>query len=112
MTKKTLIVYDYIVHNISKDDTAAYKAVIPAFSAVVYGDSLEELEEGVRFTIEEESREQKRKKRSLPKKDTATSFSGKFVVRIPPAFHERLALEAKAREKSLNAYIKEKLTIH
>ncbi len=111
MKKKTPIVYDYIVHPISQDDSAAYKAVIPAFSAVVYGDSLEELEAGVRFTIEEEIREQKQKKRTLPKKDTATSYSGKFVVRIPPAFHERLALEAKARKKSLNTYIKEKLTV-
>lgn len=37
------------------------------------------------------------------------SFSGKFNVRIPPELHARLALEAAAEGKSLNAVVAEKL---
>lgn len=37
------------------------------------------------------------------------SFSGKFNVRIPPELHAKLALEAAAGGKSLNAVVAEKL---
>lgn len=37
------------------------------------------------------------------------TFSEKFNVRIPPELHARLALEAAAEEKSLNAVVAEKL---
>lgn len=37
------------------------------------------------------------------------NFSGKFNVRIPPELHARLAVEAAAGGKSLNAVVVEKL---
>lgn len=37
------------------------------------------------------------------------TFSGKFNVRIPPELHAKLALEAAAEGKSLNAVVAEKL---
>lgn len=39
------------------------------------------------------------------------SFSGKFNVRIPPELHAKLALEAAAEGKSLNAVVAEKLAV-
>ncbi len=36
-------------------------------------------------------------------------FSGKFKVRIPPELHAKLALEAAAEGKSLNAVVADKL---
>lgn len=51
---KKPIQYDYYVHSIAEDNESAYKAIIPAFDhAVVYGDTIKELEEGVRFTEEQ-----------------------------------------------------------
>ena len=38
-------------------------------------------------------------------------FSGKFNVRIPPELHARLALEAAASNRSLNAVVVEKLAV-
>lgn len=38
------------------------------------------------------------------------SFSGKFNLRIPPELHERLALEAQAKGKSINALAQEALS--
>ena len=38
------------------------------------------------------------------------SFSGKFNLRIPPELHERLALKAQAKGKSINALAQEALT--
>ena len=36
-------------------------------------------------------------------------FSGKFNLRIPPELHERLAIEAQAKGKSINALAQEAL---
>jgi len=105
------IQYDYIVKNISDKNTIAYKAIIPAFNGIVFGENLAELEDGIAFAIEEEIKERKRKKLPIPKSDKEVEYSGKLLLRINPEFHERLALSAKASGKSINSYIKEKIML-
>lgn len=108
--KKSPIAYDYYVHSISEDNKPAYEAVIPAFdNAVVFGDTLEELEKGVRFTIESEIVEREKKRKPIPEPEQKTKFNGRILVRIAPVLHEQLALHAKASGKSLNKYIEENL---
>lgn len=111
--KKFDIKYDYVVHRISEGNSIGYKAVIPAFNSVVFGDNLVELEKGISLAIQEEikARKSARKgKQTIPAPDSIQKFSGKFVMRINPFLHEKIALEAKARGKSLNSYLQEKLT--
>ncbi|MBU4480185.1 type II toxin-antitoxin system HicB family antitoxin [Patescibacteria group bacterium] len=105
MKKNKIIEYDYIVHNIS----GAYKAIIPSFNGVVFGESLEEIENGVIFSIEEEIKRRKKHNIPIPNPDKESKYSGKLVLRIDPYLHERLAMEAKSKRKSLNKYIKEKM---
>lgn len=110
--KKFLIEYDYIVHRVSDGDSTGYKAIIPAFNSVVFGDNLVELEKGISLAIQEEIKARKSargKKQSIPAPDSIQKFSGKFVMRINPSLHEKIALEAKARGKSLNSYLQEKI---
>lgn len=110
--KKFSIKYDYIVHHISAGDSTGYKAIIPAFNSIVFGDNLPELEKGVALAIEEEIKARKSargKKQLIPVPDSMQLFSGKFMVRISPSLHEKVSLEAKARGKSLNAYVQEKM---
>ncbi|MBP6945457.1 hypothetical protein KBD61_06110 [Patescibacteria group bacterium] len=57
--KKSPIQYDYIVHHISEGKSRGYKAIIPAFHGVVFGDTLAELEEGVALAIKEEKNTEK-----------------------------------------------------
>lgn len=110
MKKNIPIVYDYYVHSISEDNESAYEAIVPAFdNAIVFGDTLEELEKGVRFTIDSEIAERKKLKKSIPKPDKKTKFNGRILIRISPFLHEQIVLEAKANEKSLNKYIEERL---
>ena len=107
----TPILYDYYVHSIGDQKEAAYRAIIPSFNnAIVYGDTLEELEEGVRFTIESEIEELKKKKKPIPEPEKEVNYSGKLLIRITPILHEKLALEAKAARKSINSYVKERLS--
>ncbi len=104
------IQYDYYIHPISGDNTPAYKAIIPAFdNAIVYGDNLAELENGVRFTINSEIAERKKQKKLVPKPEKETKFSGKILIRITPVLHEKITLEASAAGKSVNKYIEEQL---
>jgi predicted HicB family RNase H-like nuclease len=42
-----------------------------------------------------------------PEGQEGKSYSGKFVVRIPPAVHKKLALNAMARRESLNQFVAE-----
>ena len=41
----------------------------------------------------------------LPPGSAATRYSGKFVVRVDPAIHRRVALKAKLAGESLNAFV-------
>lgn len=110
--KTTAIKYDYIVHHLSDGKSVGYKAVIPAFNSIVFGDNLSELEECVALAIEEEIKARKSArgdKRAIPAPDSTNTYSGKFVVRIKPAIHAKVALEAKARGQSLNAYLQDKI---
>lgn len=113
MTKKQkksgIVKYDYYVHSLSENSESAYEAIIPAFdNTIVFGDNLEELEEGIRFTIESEIAERKKMKKPIPKPNRDVKYSGKILLRIPSLLHEEIALKAKAARKSLNKYIEEK----
>jgi predicted HicB family RNase H-like nuclease len=47
---------------------------------------------------------------ALPPPDGSTSYSGRFLLRVPPPVHQALALKARAAGKSLNAYCSERLS--
>jgi len=104
--------YDFLVHNVSEKDQKGYMAIIPAFGdAMVFGDDLEELEDGIRFMIETEIEDLKKAGKPIPKPDRRSKYSGKLIIRIDPVLHEKLSLESKARQISLNKYIERKLAV-
>jgi predicted HicB family RNase H-like nuclease len=104
------IQYDYYVHSITEDDSPAYEAIIPAFdNAIVFGDNLKELEEGIAFTIDSEIADRKAQKKPIPEPEKKTKFSGKILVRITPLLHEQIVFAAKASGESLNKHIESRL---
>jgi predicted HicB family RNase H-like nuclease len=46
---------------------------------------------------------------ALPLPEGSGSYSGRFLLRVPPPVHQALALKAKAAGKSLNSYCAERL---
>jgi predicted HicB family RNase H-like nuclease len=44
-------------------------------------------------------------KMPAPRPPAGKSYSGKFLVRIPPALHRKVALQAAARGESLNQFV-------
>jgi predicted HicB family RNase H-like nuclease len=47
-------------------------------------------------------------KQSMP--EPKKEFSGKFVVRISPALHKKIALQTSARGDSLNQFVEKRLS--
>lgn len=95
---------------IGDESESAYEAIIPAFNnAVVYGENLSELEEGISFMIESEIQALQKSGKEVPVPDSKIIESGKIALRIDPRLHHKLRLLAKAKKISLNRLIEEKL---
>jgi len=65
---------------------------------------------GIRKVVEEVIKEMKENEESPPEPLSCRKFSGKFVVRIPPEIHRKLAIEAEEQGISLNRLISAKLS--
>lgn len=71
-------------------------AVHGSDEAKVYGELCETVEEWIELLSKDGV--------ELPKAIAEKEFSGKFVVRVDPALHRRMAAKALASGESLNAY--------
>ena len=104
------IEYDFLVHNIEANGEKSYMAIIPAFNnAIVFGKDFKELEAGIIFMIESEIEDLKNTGKPIPPPERKSKYSGKLILRINPQLHEKLSLESKAKQISLNKYIEHKL---
>ncbi|PIR47031.1 MAG: hypothetical protein COV07_01150 [Candidatus Vogelbacteria bacterium CG10_big_fil_rev_8_21_14_0_10_45_14] len=108
--KKFDIPYDYVVHPIGTKNDPAYEAFVPAINAYVYGADQNELEEGIAGAISVQIQSLKKRGATVPAFDRGSKKSGKLILRIEPALHNKLALGAKARGMSLNRYIEQKVS--
>ncbi|MEI6807959.1 MAG: toxin-antitoxin system HicB family antitoxin [bacterium] len=65
---------------------------------------------GVRAVVADVVEDMNRQKEPIPEPLASRSFSGKFMVRVPPNVHRELALEAAEAGVSLNRLASAKLT--
>jgi predicted HicB family RNase H-like nuclease len=65
---------------------------------------------GIRKTVAEVVKDMKAGGERVPEPISSRRYSGKFMVRVPPAVHRRLAVEAAEEEVSLNRLISAKLS--
>lgn len=99
--------YSYTIKPLGED---AYQAIIPKFNnLIVFGDTIDELNEAVMLSIEEEIKDRKKEGRPIPEEDVNTSFNGKILVRAEPKLHEKWFYNAQANNMSLNRYLTQKL---
>jgi predicted HicB family RNase H-like nuclease len=70
----------------------------------------EEALRGIRKVVAKVVRDMKANGESVPEPICSRRYSGKFMVRIPPEVHRRLALEAAEEDISLNRLISTKLS--
>jgi len=65
---------------------------------------------GIRSVVAEAVEDMRRNGEAIPAPLSARNFSGKFMVRVPPEVHRRLALEAAEVGVSLNRLASAKLS--
>ncbi|MFZ5910696.1 MAG: type II toxin-antitoxin system HicB family antitoxin [Chloroflexota bacterium] len=70
----------------------------------------EEALKGIRQTVSETVADLKTNGEPVPEPIAAKKYSGKFMVRIPPELHRRLAMEAAETGISLNRLASERLS--
>ena len=66
--------------------------------------------DGIRTLVKKTVAELRRSKESVPEPISTRSYSGKFVVRVPPGVHRALAVEAAESGISLNRLVSSKLS--
>lgn len=65
---------------------------------------------GIMRLVASTLREMAKAKEKLPEPLSLQKFSGKFMVRIPPAQHRKLALDAAEQGVSMNRLVSQKLS--
>ena len=65
---------------------------------------------GIRSLVKKVVADLKRNKESVPEPISTRSFSGKFMVRVPPEVHRLLAIQAAESGVSLNRLVSSKLS--
>src|SRR3989338_6053019 len=64
---------------------------------------------GIRHLVREALRDMAESREKIPEPISTKRFTGKFMVRIPPEVHRKLALEASEAQISLNRYVSARL---
>ncbi|MGH7996549.1 MAG: type II toxin-antitoxin system HicB family antitoxin [Opitutaceae bacterium] len=80
------------------------------FSGGVHGDDPGKVVLELRQAIEEWIANLQADGKPLPAPTAGKTYSGKFVVRIPSEVHQKLVLNALAKDESLNEYVTKILT--
>lgn len=102
--------YNYSIVSANEEDEVCYQAIVPKFPGMfIFAEKPEELHSLVEECIELEIQESKKTGRPLPSPDNHSKFSGKFLVRLKPELHQKLAHLAQASNTSLNKYIESTL---
>lgn len=73
-------------------------------------ESQEDALQGIRRVVEDAIKDMKESGESPPLPLSSRKFSGKFMVRIPPEIHRKLAIEAEEEGISLNRLVSAKLS--
>lgn len=82
-------------------------AELPALSWL--SKSQEEAFKGIRKLCKETITDMKKNSEAIPEPLALKKFSGRFVVRVPPEIHRKLALAAQEARISLNRYVSARL---
>lgn len=64
---------------------------------------------GIRDVVTDALADMKKNKESIPEPINTDKYSGKFVVRVTPELHKKLAIRAAEYNISLNRYVCDKL---
>jgi len=94
----------------SEDDNE-YIGLCAEFSSLSWlADTPEKALKGIRNLVAEVISDMSRNNESIPEPIACKQFSGKFMVRVPPDVHRKLAIQAAESRVSLNRIASSKLS--
>ena len=92
------------------EEDCEYVGLCTEFPSLSWLDiSPEDALHGIRKVVAEVVEDMKKNKEPIPEALTAKHYSGKFIVRVPPQIHRKLAIEAAESGISLNRLASSKL---
>jgi len=93
------------------EDDSEYVGLCAEFPSLSWLEpSPEEALKGIRQTVAQVVEDLKKNREPVPEPIAIKKYSGKFMVRIPPELHRRLAVEAAESGVSLNRLASERLS--
>ncbi len=93
------------------DEDQEYVGLCAEFPSLSWLDSSPEAAlSGIRKVVAQVKADMVKNKETLPEPISTRHFSGKFMIRIPPEVHRRLAMQAAEAGISLNRLASAKLT--
>lgn len=103
---------DYYTYQITlAEDDQEYVGLCIEFPSLSWLDTEPECAlSGIRQVVADVVEDMKRNHELIPEPLAKKKFSGRFIVRIPPDLHRRLAIEAAESGVSLNRLAAEKLS--
>lgn len=108
---KTLQNDHYSYRVIWSEEDKEYIGLCAEFPSLSWlAQSPEDALHGIRVVVAEIIEDMKRRGEPIPEPIASKQYSGKFVVRVPPEVHRRLALEAAEAGVSLNRLASAKLS--
>lgn len=107
--KKTIDLYTYRV-TWSEDDQECVGLCLEFPSLSWLDQTPEKALGGIRKLVQTVIKDLKKEGEQIPQPLSTKSFSGKFMVRVPPEIHRRLAMEAAESGVSLNRIASSKLS--
>jgi len=107
--QKTLDQYTYRVTWSDEDNQCA--GLCAEFPSLSWLDATpEKALRGIRKVVAEVVADMRANGESVPEPISQRRYSGKFMVRVPPEVHRRLAMEAAEEDVSLNRLVSSKLS--
>jgi predicted HicB family RNase H-like nuclease len=93
----------------SEEDTE-YAGLCTEFPSLSWLDETqEEALQGIRKLVSEVIKDMRENNEDIPESFSTRKFSGKFIVRIPPELHRRIAEEAAEEGISINRLVNSRL---
>ena len=110
MKKRLKYKYQIVIHWSPEDNS--YLAKVPELEGcITHGDTQQEALAMAEDAIEAYIASLTKHREKIPKPLADKSFSGNIPLRIEPALHRRLAIQASIEDKSLNRLIEDRLKI-
>ena len=97
--------YKIIVTKLRDGDQEGFEFYVPAFDAIIFGDTVEEALEGYLGYFDSEVKRRKKEGIPMPKPDSLPDMIKQIPLRIPQRVYQNVSELAKKQGQSFNSFV-------